>query len=187
MSHFGTAMSWLFKPITVPLVWLFKHRCSFEPGTDHCRGLFCPVGKEGVEGWTNMNRGGEWSRIPKRPATLPKAPPPPTFPRGRLTRDIVSRLTTEEINNLMAEAYRRTVRKETVSDAQIKEYHRRVAVARQNEDDGYYIAPSHSWAFVPPPPELPTPPEPMVSCTCFSSNCKHTSDPNHVSNRLRIP
>lgn len=75
MSRFGTVMRWLFKPITVPFKWLFGHRCKFEDGASYCDGPYCPVGKDGVKGWTNAYRGGEWIFIP------PIRPPARPFPK----------------------------------------------------------------------------------------------------------
>lgn len=62
MTYFGQAMKVLFYPmrlITVPLAWLFKHRCELDP-QGACKGLFCETGKVGVPGWCNAYRGGEW-------------------------------------------------------------------------------------------------------------------------------
>lgn len=63
MTYAGKFLGWVFTPlklITIPLGWLFKHRCEFNPGETTCTGIFCPTGKKGTPGWTNCYRGGEW-------------------------------------------------------------------------------------------------------------------------------
>lgn len=62
MTYFGQAMKVLFYPmrlITVPLVWLFKHRCELD-SQGACKGLFCETGKVGVPGWSSAHHGSEW-------------------------------------------------------------------------------------------------------------------------------
>lgn len=81
MSYAGEALRIVllpFKLVTVPLQWLFKHRCKFKDGSTACTGLFCPVGKKGVPGWSNHYRAGEWvyrKPIPELRPTAPAGPP----------------------------------------------------------------------------------------------------------------
>lgn len=63
MTYAGKFLGWVFAPlklITIPLGWLFKHRCELKPGETTCTNIYCPTGKEGKLGWTNSTRGNEW-------------------------------------------------------------------------------------------------------------------------------
>lgn len=86
MTYFGKAMGILFYPlkvITVPVGWLFKHRC--EPDSEgFCSIETCAIGKEGNPQWGRSNN--SWVKRQPLPTTPPKGPPkiqPLHPPRGR--------------------------------------------------------------------------------------------------------
>jgi len=100
MSHIGTLISWLFKPITVPLVWLFKHRHKLD-ADGCCLNRFCPYGKHKEDGWDTCNN--EW--LKRKP--IPRFVYPAPGPRAEgFSKD----LSANQINSMLQEAYRRTER-----------------------------------------------------------------------------
>lgn len=71
-------VGWLFKPITAPIRWLFKHRCKLEQDNT-CADPYCDNGKKAIDGWGTSN--GRWVKRGPLPITFPKAPPQPGIGR----------------------------------------------------------------------------------------------------------
>lgn len=100
MAHIGTLISWLFKPITVPLVWLFKHRHKLD-ADGCCLGTYCSYGKHKEDGWGKCNDA--W--VKRKP--MPRFGYPAPGPR---TEGYSKDLSANQINAMLQEAYRRTER-----------------------------------------------------------------------------
>lgn len=103
MTYFGKGVSVLFLPfklITIPLVWLFKHRCSFKEGSDVCKSMFCPVGKKGVEGWDNYARAGEWTYRQPLPKSFHTRPIPKVRKYSHLRGNVTVIVETEKDEHL---------------------------------------------------------------------------------------
>ncbi len=86
MSHLGKILRALFFPlklITIPMGWLVRHRCTFEPNSNVCTSAWCAVGKRPEDGWRQW-RAGEWVKTPKRLPLPSHAPPPPSTLKYRL-------------------------------------------------------------------------------------------------------
>lgn len=54
---------------------------------------------------------------------------------------------------------------------------------KRNLTQGADFVKAYRASDIPEPPPLPTPPQAVVVCECFSDKCQHRTDPNHWSNR----
>lgn len=108
MSHIGTLIRWLFKPVTVPLVWLFKHRHKLDDD-GCCVNEYCSFGKDPAKGWGTCNDA--WVKRKPLPHFVYPAP-------GPKSEGYSKDLSANQINAMLQEAYRRTERLPDTYDVQ---------------------------------------------------------------------